>query len=160
MAEAHLDAGSVGRILGMEGSPSKLGAGRHRRDLAAIPGPGSLGGDQRVARSYHAAPRRDRNDGDVAAPGMGPRRVGRGDRLGGGRGRGAVTSDGAARSSNAPFVCAAIVLSRPPRPRYPQERKILSLMILIPSVPFWGLISALYTGNYRRVVWPAAMSRW
>ena len=74
----------------------------------------------------------------MAPPRVGAVRVGRGERLGGGRGRGAVTSDGAARSSNAPFVCAAIVLSRPPRPRYPQERKILSLMILIPSVPIRG----------------------
>ena len=98
MAEAHLDTGSVGRRSSMAGSQCQRCRGdRQRRDLAAILGPGSLGGGQRVARSYSAAPRRDRNDGDVAAAGVGAVRVGRGERLGGGRGRGAVTSDGATR---------------------------------------------------------------
>ena len=109
MAEAHLDTGSVGRILGMAGSQChRCGGDRQRRDLAAILGPGSLGGGERVARSYRASPRRDRNDGDVAAPGVGAVRVGGGERLGGGRGRGAVTVPGAAR-----FVERAIRLRSP-----------------------------------------------
>ena len=102
-----------------------------------------------MARSYSASPRRDRNDGDLAPPGVGAVRVSRGERLGGGRGRGAVTSDGAARSSNAPFVCAAIVLSRPPRPRYPQERKILVLMNSIPVLRFGGILSVYVRGACR-----------
>ena len=81
----------------MDGSQCLCWAVRQRRDLAAILGPGSLGGGQRVARSYRASPRRDRNDGDVAAPLVGARRVGRGERLGGGRGRGAVTVPDSAR---------------------------------------------------------------
>ena len=134
----------------MDGSPSKLGAGRQRRDLAAILGPGSLGGDQRVARRYHAAPRRDRNDGDVAAPGMGAVRVGRGERLGGGRGRGAVTSDGTARLVERASVSALSFF-----PAHPQERKILSLMTLNPSVPFWwGLCRYHVRAACRRDVWP------
>ena len=101
MAEARLDTGSVGRTKSMDGSQCLCWAVRQRRDLAAILGPGSLGGEQRVARSYSPAPRRDRNDGDLAPPLVGARRVGRGERLGVCYGRGAVTSDGAARSSNA-----------------------------------------------------------
>ena len=134
MAEAHLDAGSVGRGICMAGSQCHRGAGRQRRDLAAILDPGSLGGGERVARSNHAAPRRDRNDGDVAAPGVVSGRVGRGERLG--HGGGAVTVPGAAR-----LVERALRLRTPsflpvPRPRYLQERKILSLMN--PSVPIRG----------------------
>ena len=113
VAEAHLDAGSVGGDFGMGSQCHWCNVDRQRRDLAAILGPGSLGGDQRVARRYHAAPRRDRNDGDVAAPGMGPRRVGRGDRLGGGRGRGAVTLDGATRLVEGASSAQPIILSRP-----------------------------------------------
>ena len=94
MAEAHLDTGSVGRILGMDGSQCHCG---QRRDLAAILGPGSLGGGQRVARRDHAAPRRDRNDGDVAAAGVGAVRVGGGERVERSYGRGAVTVPGSAR---------------------------------------------------------------
>ena len=87
---------------------------RQRRDLAAILGPGSLGGGQRVARRDHAAPRRDRNDGDVAAPRLGAVRVGRGERLGGGRGRGAVTVPGSARLvERAIRLRTPIILSRP-----------------------------------------------
>ena len=98
VAEAHLDTGSLRRIVGMAGSQChRCGAGRHRRDLAAILGPGSLGGGERVARSYRASPRRDRNDGDVAAAGVGSVRVGRGERVERSYGRGAVTSLGAAR---------------------------------------------------------------
>ena len=86
---------------------------RQRRDLAAILGPGSLGRGQRVARSYRASPRRDRNDGDLAPPGVGAVRVGRGERLGGGRG--AVTVDGAARLvERAIRLRTPIILSRAP----------------------------------------------
>ena len=114
VAEAHLDTGSVGRSKCLVGSQShRCNAGRQRRDLAAILGPGSLGGGQRVARSYSAAPRRDRNDGDVAAPGVGAVRVGRGERLGGGRGRGAVTLDGATRLVEGASSAQPIILSRP-----------------------------------------------
>ena len=67
-------------------------------------------------RSYHASPRRDRNDGDVEAPRVGSVRVGRGDRLGGGRGRGAVTVPGAARQKSA-SVCAAPSFFPAPRVR-------------------------------------------
>ena len=97
MAEAHLDTGSVGRTKSMDGSQCLCWAVRQRRDLAAILGPGSLGGGQRVARRDHAAPRRDRNDGDVAAAGVGSVRVGRGERVERSYGRGAVTVPGSAR---------------------------------------------------------------
>ena len=103
VAEAHLDAGSVGRTKNMDGSQCLCWAVRQRRDLAAILGPGSLGGGQRVARSY-STPRRDRNDGDLAPPRVGAVRVGRGERLG--HGRGAVTSDGATRLVERASVCA------------------------------------------------------
>ena len=100
----------------MAGSQCLCWAVRQRRDLAAILGPGSLGGGQRVARRDHAAPRRDRNDGDVAAPGVGAVRVGRGERLGGGRGRGAVTVPGAARLvEGAIRLRTSIIPSRPVR---------------------------------------------
>ena len=83
----------------MDGSQCHCGADRKRRDLAAIRlDQGSLGGGQRVARSNHAAPRRDRNDGDLAAPGVGAVRVGRGERVERSYGRDTVTLDGAARS--------------------------------------------------------------
>uniref|UniRef100_A0A7S3ZJP7 Uncharacterized protein n=1 Tax=Pelagomonas calceolata TaxID=35677 RepID=A0A7S3ZJP7_9STRA len=105
----------------MDGSQCLCGK---RRDLAAILGPGSLGGGERVARSYRASPRRDRNDGDLAAPGVGAVRVGRGERLGGGRGRGTVTMPGAARSSNALRLRTSSFLPAPSAIS-PQERKIL-----------------------------------
>ena len=98
MAEAHLDTGSLRRGPSLDGSPGLYNdTGRQRRDLAAILGPGSLGGGERVARSYRASPRRDRNDGDVAAAGVGAVRVGRGERVERSYGRGAVTSLGGAR---------------------------------------------------------------
>ena len=96
MAEAHMEAGSVGRSSGMDGRQCHF-VDRKRRDLAAILGPGSLGGGERVARSYRASPRRDRNDGDVAAPRVGAVRVGRGERVERSYGRGAVTVPGSAR---------------------------------------------------------------
>ena len=130
----------------MDGSQCLCWAVRQRRDLAAILGPGSLGGGQRVARRDHAAPRRDRNDGDVAPPLVGARRVGRGDRLGGGHGGGAVTSDGAARSSKRIRLRTPQFLLAP-RPRYPQERKILSLMILIPIFFLGGLLRQYIRGT-------------
>ena len=114
----------------MDGSPGHRCRGDlRRRDLAAIRlDQGSLGGGQRVARRDHAAPRRDRNDGDVAAPRVGAVRVGRGERVERSYGRGAVTSDGATRLVERASVCAAPSFFPAPRPRYPQERKILSLM--------------------------------
>ena len=100
----------------MDGSQCLCWAGRQRRDLAAILGPGSLGGGQRVARRYHASPRRDRNDGDLAPPGVGAVRVGRGERVERSYGRGAVTSLGAARLvERAIRLRTPIIPSRPVR---------------------------------------------
>ena len=114
-----------------------------------------------MARSYHASPRRDRNDGDLAPPGVGAVRVGRGERVERSYGRGAVTLDGAARSSNAhPSAHLRQSFLPAPRPRYPQDRKILSLMILC---SFLGGLCRYYVraaaALYGLVVLPAGVSR-